>query len=247
MDTEGPKICLELRQISKSYREQPVLKEISFTLQKGEILGIIGPNGAGKTTLFNIINGLIRPTRGTIFFQGQETTHWSSSSLSRMGMARTFQVPQIFPEMSVMENVLMGFRFGPEEGPTPAEAGEQAGELLEMVELADKAATAARELSLAEQHLLEVGRALATRPSLLLIDEIAAGCSPRTVQRLAELMAAWRDRGLTLLITDHLLNLTLPVSDRLLALDQGEIIAAGVPREVIRHPEVVAAYLGTRP
>ena len=247
MDTESAKICLEVRQISKSYREQPVLKEISFTLKKGEILGIIGPNGAGKTTLFNIINGLVRPTRGTIIFQGQETTGWSSSRLSRRGMARTFQVPQIFPEMSVMENVLLGFWFGPEEGPTPAEAGDQARELLEMVELADKAATPARELSLAEQHLLEVGRALATRPSLLLIDEIAAGCSPRTVQRLAELMAAWRDRGLTLLITDHLLNLTMPVSDRLLALDQGEIIAAGIPQAVIRHPEVVAAYLGTRP
>lgn len=240
------RICLEVSGLSKRYGDLEVLKGVSFSLAAGEILGIIGPNGAGKTTLFDIITGWVPPSRGEVFFLGEKTTNWSPDRLCRAGMARTFQIPQVFPEMSVLENVMTGAWFGQPSTPSAAQAREQARELLELVKLEVKEATPARELSLMQQRLLELARALATRPKLLLLDEVAAGLSLKAVKCLDDLILRLRNQGLTLLLTDHLLNLIMPVSDRLLALDQGEIIAAGPPRDLIHHPEVESAYLGLR-
>jgi branched-chain amino acid transport system ATP-binding protein len=162
-------------------------------------------------------------------------------------MARTFQIPQIFPDMTVGENLLLAFWFGKDQALPPAATRERLAEILQMVGLPDKETARAGGLSLAQQRLLEVAQALATRPRLLLWDEIAAGLSARAVEHLTALAVSLPSRGLTLLITDHLLHMVLPVSHRLLALDQGEIIAAGPPQDVINHPEVVSAYLGERP
>jgi branched-chain amino acid transport system ATP-binding protein len=245
MDNQ-PKICLAVNRLSKHYREQQVLRDISFSLQEGEVLGIIGPNGAGKTTLFNIITGWVPPTSGTVVFWGQNTTGWSPDRFCRAGIARTFQIPQVFPEMSMIENVMTGAWFGQEPHPSESQARDQAKELLDLVALAEKEATPARELTLMQQRLLELARALATRPKLLLLDEIAAGLSLKAVKCLSNLILRLRTQGLTLLLTDHLLNLIVPVSDRLLALDQGEIIAEGPPQDLLHNPEVESAYLGIR-
>jgi branched-chain amino acid transport system ATP-binding protein len=245
MEAGEMKNCLEVRRLGKQYGKQWVLKDINFSLQEGEVLGIIGPNGAGKTTLFNIIAGWVSPSRGEVVWRGKDVTSWSPDRRCREGLARTFQIPQVFPEMSVLENVVLGGWFGQEFPPGESDARERAGKLLEMVGLTEKKDTRARELSLMQQRLLELARALATEPQLLLLDEIAAGLSLKAVSHLTELILRLRDRGLTLLLTDHLLNLVVPVSDRLLALDQGEIIAAGPPLALIQDPRVESAYLGT--
>lgn len=240
------RICLEVRGLRKRFGGQQVLREVSFSLQEGEILGIVGPNGAGKTTLFNIISGWVQPSGGEVVFFGETTTNWTPDRLCRAGMARTFQMPQVFPEMSVLENVMTGAWFGQSAPPSAVQAREQSRELLELVALTVSEVTPARELSLMQQRLLELARALATGPKLLLLDEIAAGLSLKAVKCLTNLILRLRTQGLTLLLTDHLLNLIMPVSDRLLALDQGEIIAAGPPQEVIHDREVECAYLGVR-
>uniref|UniRef100_A0A7V4G8J3 ABC transporter ATP-binding protein n=1 Tax=Desulfobacca acetoxidans TaxID=60893 RepID=A0A7V4G8J3_9BACT len=239
--------CLEVRQLGKRYRGRWVLREVSFAVRTGEILGIIGPNGAGKSTLFHLISGVTPPSQGTVWFEGQDVTAWPPHRLCRAGMARTFQIPRIFPDMTVAENVRLGLWFGKEEALREKDQEERLQELLELVGLTEKSRTRAGELSLARQRLLEVARALATRPRLLLWDEIAAGLSAKAVEHLTSLALSLPERGVTLLITDHLLHLVLPVSHRLLALDQGEVIALGAPQDVINHPEVISAYLGERP
>jgi branched-chain amino acid transport system ATP-binding protein len=246
MENLEVKQCLEVQGVSKEFGKHSILKDITFSLPEGEVLGIIGPNGAGKSTLFNIIAGSLSPGRGEIFLWGKKITGWPPDRLCRAGLARTFQIPQIFPEMSSLENVMMGSRFGQESPPIEPQAREMSLVLLEMVGLADKKDAPAGKLTLMQQRLLELARALATGPRLLLLDEIAAGLSLRAVKQLTDLIAQLQERGLTILLTDHLLNLVVPVSDRLLALDQGEIIAAGPPQTLIHDPQVEDAYLGTR-
>jgi branched-chain amino acid transport system ATP-binding protein len=240
------KNCLEVRGISKQYGDQLVLRDITFSLPAGEVLGIIGPNGAGKSTLFSIIAGNVLPVRGEIFLWGQNITGWPPDRLCREGLARTFQIPQVFPEMSALENVMLGAWFGQEPPPGEGQSRDKALGLLETVGLVEKFDTPARDLTLMQQRLLELARALATGPRLLLLDEIAAGLSLKAVKQLTDLIVHLRDRGLTILLTDHLLNLVVPVSDRLLALDQGEIIAQGPAQALIHDPQVEHAYLGTR-
>jgi branched-chain amino acid transport system ATP-binding protein len=242
MENHEVKTCLEVRGIAKQYGDKSILEDISFSLQAGEVLGIIGPNGAGKSTLFGIIAGWLAPARGEVVLWGRNITGWPPERRCRAGMARTFQAPQVFPEMSALDNVMLGAWFGPASPPSAA----QAREFLDMVGLADKADTPARKLTLMQQRLLELARALATRPQLLLLDELAAGLSLKAVKLLIDLLAKLRGQGLTLLLTDHLLNLVVPVSDRLLALDQGRIIASGPPQTLIHDPQVVSAYLGTK-
>ncbi|MEW6658301.1 MAG: ABC transporter ATP-binding protein [Thermodesulfobacteriota bacterium] len=246
MAANGPQVCLEVRRIKKFYGDQTVLRDVSFSLPPGEILGLIGPNGAGKSTLFNIISGWQQPDAGSVFFFGEETTSRTPAELSRAGLARTFQVPQIFPEMSAWENVLMGAWLRQQPRPSFPQAQEEAGHWLSLVGLLEQRHTPARDLPLPQQRLVELARALATRPRLLLLDEIAAGFSLAAVKRLAAGLSKLRDQGLTLLLTDHLFTLLEEVADRVLALDRGEIIVQGPPASLINHPEVVSAYLGTR-
>jgi branched-chain amino acid transport system ATP-binding protein len=237
---------LEVRGIAKQYGDKSILEDITFSLQAGEVLGIIGPNGAGKSTLFSIIAGWLAPARGEVVLWGRDITDWPPDRRCRAGMARTFQVPQVFPEMSAMDNVMLGAWFGRASPASEAQAREMAMEFLGMVGLAEKQGTPARELTLMQQRLLELARALATGPQLLLLDELAAGLSLKAVKLLTDLIFKLREQGLTLLLTDHLLNLVVPVSDRLLALDQGRIIASGPPSILLHDPQVEAAYLGTK-
>jgi branched-chain amino acid transport system ATP-binding protein len=236
---------LELRHIDVTWGTQRVLVDIDLHAGEQEIIGIVGPNGAGKTTLMSVIAGQTRPTRGSIFFQGQEITAWPPHRRCRQGISRTFQIPRPFPDMTAWENVAIGLRFGKPDR-HDGFSRPQALELLEKVGLTHKADTLGQDLTLSEQRRLEVARGLATGPRILLLDEVAAGLSPKMVRQVVTLVEKLRQQGLTLLIIDHFLNLTLEVSDRLVVLDRGEKIMEGPPQEIMRHPEVIGAYLGTR-
>ena len=234
---------LQLKSLSKNFNDCCALSNIDFTVSEGEIVGLVGPNGSGKTTLFNLICGRHRPSRGNILFKGIDITHLKPHAICRLGISRTFQSSRPFPRMSTLQNVLVGRIFGkgfslyasPEDKQT-------AKELLEIVGIAHKADTPAGQLTLSEQRRLD----LAPRPKLLLLDEVAAGFSPVLVKQAIQLINRVRERGVTLLIIDHFLNLSLKVSDRLLALDHGEKIAEGPPHMVMRNRDVLQAYLGLR-
>jgi len=237
-------VCLELRHIEIGFGGVPLLKDIGLRVEEQEIVSIIGPNGAGKTTLFNIICGHLHPDRGTVLFRGEDITRRPPHRICHGGIGRTFQIARPFPEMTPLENVMVGLIFGKRGRTGWTSRADEAMELLAMVQLEHKAQLPARELTLSELRRLEVARALATRPQLLLLDEIAAGLSPQAVKQAVDLVKGLRSRGLALLIIDHFLNLTAKVSDRLVALDQGEKIMEGTPVEVLQCPDVISAYLG---
>jgi branched-chain amino acid transport system ATP-binding protein len=245
MAVAAPPYLLELRQIEAIWGPQRVLLDINLKVEEQKIIGIVGPNGAGKTTLMSVIGGQTHPSRGSVFYQGQDITSWPPHRRCRQGIARTFQIPRPFPDMTAWENIAIGLSFGKLDKQAIL-SRQQSLEFLEQVGLPHKADTLGRDLTLSEQRRLEVARALATDPRILLLDEVAAGLSPKMVRQVVILVEKLRQRGLTLLIIDHFLNLTLEVSDRLMVLDRGEKIMEGPPQEVMRHPEVVGAYLGTR-
>jgi branched-chain amino acid transport system ATP-binding protein len=238
---------LRLEALSKKFGDHWALKEIDFDLEEGEIVGLVGPNGAGKTTLFNLITGRHKPSSGRVWFESKDITFLRPHAIQRFGISRTFQSSRPFAKMSVLENVVVGSIFSGEfhlfSRPKDIKTARQ---LLELVGLAHKGDTIAGELTLSERRRLDLARALATEPRLLLLDEVVAGFSPLAVKQAAELVQRVRERGVTLFIVDHFLSLSLRVSDRLLALDHGEKIAEGKPQEVMRNRKVIRAYLGIR-
>ena len=238
---------LRLEALSKKFGEHWALKEIDFDLEEGEIVGLVGPNGAGKTTLFNLITGRYKPNGGKIWFESKDITFCRPHEIRRFGISRTFQSSRPFAKMSVLENVVVGRIFSGEFHLFPRSTDiKTALQLLELVGLAHKQGAVAGELTLSEQRRLDLARALATEPRLLLLDEVVAGFSPLAVKQAADLVQRVRERGVTLFIVDHFMRLSLRVSDRLLALDHGEKIAEGKPQEVMRNREVIRAYLGVR-
>jgi len=238
---------LQLQEVSKTFNGIYALRKINFTMNEGEIVGLVGPNGAGKTTLFNIISGRLRPSSGKILFEGKGITGFRPHAICKLGISRTFQSSRPFLGMSTLHNVLAGQVFGKGFSLHTRPEDEQAArELLDVVGIAHKAETLAGDLTLSEQRRLDLARALATRPKLLLLDEVAAGFSPVLVKQAIKLINRVRERGVTLLIIDHFLNLSLKVADRLLALDHGEKIAEGPPDRVMKNREVLRAYLGMR-
>lgn len=238
---------LRLEGLGKQFGEVWALHDLHFAVEEGEIVGLVGPNGAGKTTLFNLISGRLKPTAGRILFAGRDVTGLEPHRTCHLGIGRTFQSSRPFPRLSTIRNVVVGRVFG--KGfrfRSRPDDLETARELLEVVGLLHKADRPAGTLTPSEQRRLDLARALATGPRLLLLDEVAAGFSPVAVKQAVGLVRRVQERGVTLFITDHFLNLSLRVSDRLLALDQGEKVAEGTPSEVMRNREVIRAYLGLR-
>lgn len=232
---------LEVRNLTKSFGGLTAVSDLSFSVAEGEIVGLIGPNGAGKTTTFSLISGFIPPTSGTVIFADKTLTGLKPHQICQLGLTRTFQVVQPFPDMTVLENVMVGAfsRYG-----RYAEAEAKARQVLERVGLGHKADTLGKELTLLELKRLEIGKALATEPRMLLLDEVAAGLNTVEVEAVLALVRQLSQEGITLLIVEHVMKVVMSLSRRIIVLDFGEKIAEGTPQEVSRNPAVLEAYLG---
>ena len=234
---------LEVRGISKRFGGLQAVGDVSFTLYQGEILGLIGPNGAGKTTLFNLVNGVFKPDSGTITFSGNNITGYSPDRVVHLGLARTHQIVRPLNNMSVLENVTVGACFGREYQSKRA-ARVTAIEVLERVGLAGRANSLARALTLAGKKRLEVARALAARPKLLLLDEVLAGLNPTEIAQMIDLVRSIRDSGVSVFMIEHVMQAIMNLSDRIVVLNLGHKIAEAPPAEVVKNTDVVEAYLG---
>jgi branched-chain amino acid transport system ATP-binding protein len=234
---------LEVRGISRRFGGVAANDDVSLKVDRGEILGLIGPNGAGKSTLFNIIAGAIPPSSGRIVLDGTDITELSAPARCVAGIARTFQVVRSFESMTVLENVMVGSlaRTG-----SARQARAAALAVIAATGLSARAQAGARELTPAEKRRLEVARALATRPRLLLLDEVLTGLTPAEAQRGVELIRQIRDTGVTIVMVEHVMEVVMPLVDRVVVLDLGRVLAAGRPDAIVRDAKVIAAYLGDR-
>jgi branched-chain amino acid transport system ATP-binding protein len=236
-------MILELSGITKKFSGLTALNNISFRVAEGQILGLIGPNGAGKTTLFNIISGVLRPTAGQVFYQEREVTGLRPYWLARMGIARTHQIVQPLNDLSVKRNVMVGACFG-RENLALAAAEKVADEVLEFVGLTPRASQLAGSLNVAQKKRLELARALASRPYLLLLDEVLAGLNESEIAEIATTILKIRESGVTIFMIEHVMHAIMKVSDYMLVLDYGNLIASGTPTEVSKNEAVIEAYLG---
>jgi branched-chain amino acid transport system ATP-binding protein len=233
---------LELQEVRKSFGSLRVVDGLSLRLEAGEALGVVGPNGAGKTTMLNLVTGTVRVDSGRILFEGRDITHLPAHARCHAGIARTHQIPEPFEGLTVLENVLVGLHFGRTD--PVADPLATAMELLERTDLAGKANALASSLTLLERKRLELARALATEPRLLLLDEIGGGLTEAEVERLVETIQGLRTEGVTIVWIEHIVHALLSVVDRLLAIHFGRALKHGPPAEVMASPEVQAVYMG---
>jgi branched-chain amino acid transport system ATP-binding protein len=235
---------LEGEKVTKYFGGLAAVHQADFAINEGEIVGLIGPNGAGKTTLFNLISGAHPLTSGRTRFKGENITGLKPNQICKRGIARTFQLIKLFGNMTGLENVFLGSLFGMSTSTSKSDARRQSLELLEFVGLSEVEATPAKELTLVNQKRLEVARALATRPELLLLDELMAGLNPAEVAHSMELITRIRDRGITIFMTEHVMKAIMSICDRIIVLDHGAKIAEGTPQEITTNRRVVEVYLG---
>ena len=234
---------LEVRGVSKRFGGVQANDDVSFSVRRGEILGLIGPNGAGKTSLFNSISGEVSPDKGEILLDGTRISGRGPVACSKAGIARTFQVVRSFDSMTVLENVMVGAFT---RAASAREAMREAQAVIDFSGLGARVDTQAISLSPPEKRRLEVARALATKPRILLLDEMLTGLTPAEARAGVQLIRDVRDAGVTILMVEHVMEVLLPLIDRAVVLNLGRVLTAGLPQEVVKNPEVIRAYLGDR-
>ena len=234
---------LETKGVWKRFGGLVANSDVSISIERGEIVGLIGPNGAGKSTLFNLIAGVYAPTQGSIIFDGEDVTRMTAAERCERGVGRTFQVVKSFETMTVIDNVIVGALI---RTTVMREARAKAYEVLEFCGLAARANILASQLIPSEKRRLEVARALATEPKLLLLDEVLTGLTPIEAQTGVELVRKARASGVTVLMVEHVMEIVMPLVDRAIVLDLGKVLVEGKPTDVVRNPKVISAYLGDR-
>jgi branched-chain amino acid transport system ATP-binding protein len=235
---------LEVQGITKHFGGLAAVSHVDLGVEEGQVVGLIGPNGAGKTTLFNLLSGALKPNSGAIRFREENITGLKPHQICRKGLARTFQSVKVFGGMSASQNVLVGALFGDQGRVSVRQANEEVARLLEFVGLSAVGGVPAKDLTLVSQKRLEVARALASKPDLLLIDELMAGLNPTEVAQAMDLVAAIRDLGTTVFIIEHVMKAIMSICDRIIVLHHGEKIAEGTPQEIATSRTVVEVYLG---
>jgi len=237
-------LLLEVERLSKSFGGLTALRALNFGVNEGEILGLIGPNGSGKTTLFNLITGAFKPDSGQVRFRGENITGLKPHQVCQMGIARIFQLVKPFAQMTALQNVMVGRLYGRNPARSLKQATIESRETLDFVGLGDKADIVAGSLTLADRKRLELGRALAARPQLLLLDELMAGLNPVETETAMRLVKNIMDSGITVIMVEHIVKAVVGLSNRMIVINAGEKIAEGAPQQVVNDQQVIEAYLG---
>ena len=237
---------LEVKKLTKSFGGLTAIQELDLSVEEGEIIGLIGPNGSGKTTLFNLITGFLKPDKGRLEFRGKPINGLKPHQVCEAGITRTFQLVKPFTEMTVVKNVMVGRIYGRRGVRSLLQADGESREILAFVGLRDKSELIAGNLTLPDRKRLELARALATKPDLLLLDEMMAGLNPVEVASAVRLVKKIRDLGTTVIMVEHIIRAVLDISTRIIVINFGEKIAEGKPHEIIKHPKVIEAYFGSK-
>ena len=235
---------LKVENLSKSFGGLQVLSNVNLEVHQGEILGLIGPNGSGKTTLFNLVTGFLKPNTGRVIFEGRDITKAQNHQVCQAGIARTFQLVKPFAHMTALQNVMVGRMYGRKPAQSLKEARTESEEILGSIDLGGKKSNVAHSLTLSDRKRLELAKALATRPKLLLIDEMMAGLNLTETEDAIKIIKKIRDSGITLMVVEHVMRAVLGISDRIMVLNAGEKIAEAPPQEIMRDKGVIEAYLG---
>ena len=235
---------LQVEKIIKSFGGLMALCEVNFEIHQGEIFGVIGPNGSGKTTLFNVITGFLKANKGKVTFMGKDITGLPPHQICRQGIARIFQLVKPFHQLTTLQNVMVGRAYGKDPATNIRRAKEEVAGILNFVGLGNKIEVIASQLTMAERKKLELARALAAHPQLLLLDELMAGLNSAETETAMDLVNKIKDSGVTVVMVEHIMKAVLGISDRIIVLNAGEKIAEGSPKEVVKNQLVIEAYLG---
>jgi branched-chain amino acid transport system ATP-binding protein len=235
---------LQVEKIIKSFGGLMALCEVNFEIHQGEIFGVIGPNGSGKTTLFNVITGFLKANKGKVTFMGKDITGLPPHQICRKGIARIFQLVKPFHQLTTLQNVMVGRAYGKDPATNIRRAKEEVAGILNFVGLGNKIEVIASQLTMAERKKLELARALAAHPQLLLLDELMAGLNSAETETAMDLVNKIKDSGVTVIMVEHIMKAVLGISDRIIVLNAGEKIAEGSPKEVVKNQLVIEAYLG---